>query len=112
MLYWLNGLTFRDPLREVSRFFFNTVNCQMFSVCVCYIVLVHIYLIDQVCAGNEEPLLNGTNPVPDSHFTASSVNHPVNAAYMARLYSSDHGWVAEKREIDVVPPKFCLQVGS
>jgi len=67
-----------------------------------------------ICKGLtcDEPLLDGTNPVPDSYFTASSEHHVENAAHRARLYSSAYGWVANAADRDAITPTLFLQASS
>ena len=71
--------------------------------------LNEIYLFRQgLNCSTEEALLDGTNPVPDTYFTASS--EFVYTAYMARLDGSVDYWCPTSAEMNVIPPTFFLQV--
>ena len=61
------------------------------------------------CAAGEEPLLEGTNPVPDSHFTASSEYDASYAAPEARM-STVIGWNPTEADMWANPPTCYLQV--
>jgi len=63
-----------------------------------------------VCAA-DEPLLDGTNPVPDDYFTASSEYNTGFPAHEARL-SRPGVWLATQAEIDAVSPAMFLQASS
>jgi len=64
------------------------------------------------CA-TEEPLLDGTNPVPDSYFTASSYDTTFTEATVdapkARM-SADWCWSPHHDEMNAQPPTYYLQV--
>ena len=58
----------------------------------------------------EVPLVGGLIPVPDAHFTASSVwMSPNNDPYKARLNSAS-AWSASVAERDAPEPNYYLQV--
>jgi len=58
----------------------------------------------------EEPLLDGTNPVPDTYFTASTEDVGFEA-YKARM-SADSCWGPTYDEMIADPPTCYLQVGQ
>jgi len=58
----------------------------------------------------EEPLVDGSIPVPNGHMTASSVNIGVAAPYARLNYAG--AWCAPFGEIDSSPPNMWIQVGK
>jgi len=62
------------------------------------------------CAAAEEPLLDGTNPIPDSYFTASTEN-PNWEAHLARMSNTVNCWSPTDAELAAIPPTCYLQVG-
>jgi len=62
-----------------------------------------------MCAGGGEPILDGTNPVPNTYFTASSEDGLWYAykAGMNEMYS----WSPSIAELNANPPTCYLQVG-
>ena len=59
----------------------------------------------------EEPLLKGSNPIPDSYFTASSVYSNF-AAYTARMDGTADYWCSTTADRDASPPTLVLQVSQ
>jgi len=65
------------------------------------------------CDADGEALLDGTNPVPDSYFTASTSVHSFQAAHKARLSTNcPYLWLTSIGELSATPPKFYLQASS
>jgi len=62
-----------------------------------------------VCTAREPPL-SGSNPVPDSHFTASSSDDPNWAPHKARINATLHAWCASQVEFEASPSNFFIQV--
>ena len=67
----------------------------------------HHYFKSLICVPTE-PLLDGTNPVPDSYFTASSED-PDYEAPKARM-SAINAWDPTAEDRDALPPACFLQV--
>jgi len=70
-----------------------------------------IHCPDVTCAADGEPLLNDTNLVPDSYFTATSEFHSMYAPYQARVGASTY-WASTLDEAAVNPPTVYLQVSQ
>ena len=61
------------------------------------------------CAAAEEPLLDGTSPIPNTYFTASTQN-PEWEAYRARMSNAVNCWSPTNVELAANPPTCYLQV--
>jgi len=57
----------------------------------------------------EEPLMGGSNPIPDSHMTASSVFNTQCLPNFARLHGQ-YAWSASQAELDAPVPNLYIQV--
>ena len=57
----------------------------------------------------EDQLVSGSNPIPDTHMTASTEYSASWAAYYARL-NGVNAWLPTQAERDTVPPNFYIQV--
>ena len=69
------------------------------------------FLSGLTCAA-DGPLLNGTLPVPDSFFTASSEYSATYAAHKARLDGSGSWWGPTVADKTAIPITVYLQVGQ
>jgi len=63
-----------------------------------------------VCAASG-PLVDGTNPIPDSYMTATSEWSALYVAPMARMSSGGAWWAADAETLAPVP-NFYMQVSS
>ena len=76
----------------------------------CYAPLVCSSCPGLTCAA-DEPLLDSVNPVPDSYFTAPSVESASYAAHNARSLDGAGGyWIASDADRNATPLTFFLQV--
>jgi len=74
------------------------------------ILLPIIVLVPEPQCADSEPLVDGTNPIPDDHMTASSEWDADWGAPMARM-SSGNGWSASPESVQADVPSFYIQVG-
>jgi len=72
-------------------------------------LLQSIDLVPEPQCTDSEPLVDGTNPIPDDHMTASSDWGAGWDAPMARM-SSGNGWAASLESVQADVPSFYIQV--
>jgi len=69
-----------------------------------------MFILPEPQCADSEPLVDGNNPIPDYHMTASSDWGAGWNAPMARI-SAGNGWAASQESVKADVPSFYIQVG-